>query len=67
VGFLQGEWDCFLALNLSEHIHDVPNLLVKNKSVVAYLVCTFCCRENVGDPTERRERGYFNDFASAGL
>ena len=66
-GFPEGEWDCALALELFEHIHDVPKLLVQIRSVAARLVCTYCCLEDVGDLTERRERGYFNDFRRADL
>jgi hypothetical protein len=35
--------------------------------VAARLVCTYCCLEDVGDLTERRERDYFNDFGRAEL
>jgi FkbM family methyltransferase len=66
-GFPEGEWDCALALELFEHIHDVPKLLVQIRSAAARLVCTYCCLEDVGDLTERRERGYFNDFGRAEL
>jgi hypothetical protein len=56
-----------LTLELFEHIHDVPELLAKIRSVMGRLVCIYCCLENVADLTERRERGYFNDFGHAGL
>ena len=66
-GFPEGEWDCALALELFEHIHDVPELLAKIRPVAGRLVCIYCCLEDVGDLTERRERGYFNDFGRADL
>ena len=66
-GFPEGEWDCALTLELFEHIHDVPELLAKIRPVVGRLVCIYCCLEDVGDLTKRRERGYFNDFGRADL
>ncbi|MGB0551896.1 MAG: hypothetical protein ACPGQV_04865 [Alphaproteobacteria bacterium] len=66
-GFPKGEWDCALALELLEHIHDVPELLAKIRPVAGRLVCIYCCLEDFGDLTERRERDYFNDFGHADL
>ena len=56
-GFPAGEWDCALALELFEHIHDVPALLTKIRASAGRLICTYNCLEEVSDKTERRELG----------
>ncbi len=60
--FPEGEWDCALALELLEYIHDIPALLVHISRVTARLVCTYRCAEEGTDPASRRAKGYFNDF-----
>lgn len=60
--FPDGAWDCGLTLELLEHIHDVPGLLEKIRSVSDRLVGTYRCIEESGDIRERRTHGYFNDF-----
>jgi FkbM family methyltransferase len=64
-GFPDGEWDCALALELLEHIHDVPALLANIHASCSLLICTYECVNNGDDTSEvqkRRERGFFNDY-----
>ncbi len=65
--FPSGSWDCTLALELLEHIHDVPALLVKVRSCSKRLICTYKSVEDVANPALRRAEGYFNDFDRATL
>ena len=66
-GFPDGAWDCALALELLEHIHDVPALLARIRASCKRLICTYKSTEDVGDATLRRQQGYFNDFDRAAL
>ena len=63
--FPSGEWDCVLALELFEHIHDVEALLTKIRASATRLICTYECLDEVSNITERRQHGYFNDFDRA--
>jgi len=65
--FPDGEWDCALALELLEHIHDVPALLTRTRARCKRLVCTYKSTEEMGDATLRRQQGYFNDFVRDAL
>ena len=58
--FPGGTWDCALALELLEHIHDVPALLLRIRSAVCQFICTYRC--DAGDTPARRAAGYFNEF-----
>ena len=61
-GFPTGDWDCALALEVLEHIHDVPALLKKIRAAAKRLICTYECLDAAGNIPQRRERGFFNDF-----
>jgi hypothetical protein len=60
--FPAGSWDCALALELLEHIHDVPALLGKIRTASGRLICTYKNVEDISDRSLRRAHGYFNDF-----
>ncbi len=60
--FPEGEWDCALALELLEHIHDVPALLSRIRRAAGRLIVTYRCVEGPIDVSARRARGYFNGF-----
>ena len=40
--FPDGNWDCALALELLEHIHDVPALLSRIRAAAGTFICTYC-------------------------
>lgn len=63
--FPSGEWDCALALELFEHVHDVEALLKKIRASATRLICTYECLEDVSHITARRQHGYFNDLDRA--
>lgn len=65
--FPEGDWDCALALELLEHIHDVPALLARTRASSERLVCTYKSVEDIADPALRRTHGYFNDFDRTAL
>ena len=65
--FPDGEWDCALALELLEHIHDVPALLNRIRAAAGRVILTYRCCEGGDESTERRALGYFNDFNRATL
>ena len=62
--FPDGNWDCALALELLEHIHDVPALLSRIRAAAGTFICTYC---GGGDVQARRAAGYFNDFSRSGI
>ncbi|MEM9683472.1 MAG: FkbM family methyltransferase [Pseudomonadota bacterium] len=63
--FPDGEWDCALALEMLEHIHDVPGFLADCRRVAGRLVATYECVDELPDEARRRERGFFNDLDRA--
>ena len=65
--FPDGAWDCAFALELLEHIHDVPPLLTRIRASCKRLVCTYKGVEDVPDSFGRRALGYVNDFDRAAL
>jgi FkbM family methyltransferase len=65
--FPDGAWDCALALELLEHIHDVPALLARCRASCKRLIATYRSVEELDDRTRRRQQGFFNDFDRAAL
>lgn len=65
--FPDGVWDCALALELLEHIHDVPTLLTSIRASCKRLVCTYKSVEDMPNRMLRRTQGYFNDFDRAAV
>lgn len=65
--FPDGAWDCALALEMIEHIHDVPDFLSNCRRAADRLVATYECTDHLPDETRRRERGFFNDFDRAAM
>lgn len=63
--FPDGAWDCALALELFEHIHDVAALLGRIRASSERLICLYRCVGDDFDRVERRSRGIFNDFDQA--
>jgi FkbM family methyltransferase len=59
--FPDGAWDCALALELLEYIHDLAALLVRTRKAAAHLILTYRCSAGGGGEA-RRAAGYFNDL-----